>query len=115
MVQILPKMETGYSVAVDGYLVPGIRVSKTDSANEDGLWNVMLENSSLCILADSGEMNKWIWLLANAQAIRDGYTCHGAHAKLRPGPHQVNVSALAAFGPNLAPTPQARQQDTPAG
>jgi len=111
MLQILPKMQEGYQVAIDGYLVPRVRVSKTADTDTTGLWDVSLDER-YCVLESKEEMNKWVWLLANAQAISEDWSCHGKNSTPLGNPHQVNVAALAAFS-TVFPNPETGLQNNP--
>lgn len=76
MLKILPKMDEGRSVTIDGYLVPRVRVSENDG---NGLWDVTYDGR-FCVTATIEELNRWLWIVANAQAIGAGYSCHGENS-----------------------------------
>lgn len=95
MLQILPARIAGQAVAVDGYAVPGIEVSE-DCAS--GRWHVTYDGR-FGIVADSlEELQRWLWIVANAQAVGAGYSCHGENSVYRPNPYRVRVLQIGSVG-----------------
>ena len=93
MLQILPPMEEGQAVAVDGFLVPRVKVIENKMT---GLWYLTLDErfgvSDVCI----EELNRWLWIIANAQAIGAGYSCHGENSIAR-NPYKTRVACIASI------------------
>ena len=92
MLKILPVRSAGQSVTIDGYLVPRVEVREELAT---GQWSVVYDNR-FTILAGIEEMQKWIWLLAQAQAVGEGYSCHGLNSVFKPNPHQVQVMQIGS-------------------
>lgn len=91
MLEILPVRTTGQTVMIDGYLVPRVEV-KEDAAT--GQWHVVYDGR-FSITATLEELQRWLWLLAQAQAVGEGYSCHGANSVFRPNPHKVQVIQIS--------------------
>jgi hypothetical protein len=86
-VQILSE-RTIRAVALDGFAVPRVAVQEIA---ETGQWNVVYDDR-FCVLAeDLDELNRWLPLLANVQAVAGGYSCHGKNSVRMPNPHAVEV------------------------
>jgi len=98
MLEILPVQTTGQAVTIDGYLVPRVEV-KEDGAT--GQWNVVYDGR-FSIMASLEELQRWLWLLAQAQAVGEGYSCHGKNSVYRPNPHGVRVMCIGSV--EAAPT-----------
>jgi hypothetical protein len=59
-----------------------------------GQWNVIYDGR-FCVLAeDLEEVTRWLPLIANVQAVADGYSCHGENSVYRPNPHKVQVMCI---------------------
>ena len=102
MLQILPKMETGQAVTLDGFLVPRVQVHEDP---ESGLWNVIYDGR-FAVTAKLEELQQWLWLVAQAQAVGEGYSCHGANSVYRPNPHRVRVFGLSRVHMASTDTPE---------
>lgn len=61
-----------YKISVCGFLVPKLKARKSDS----GEWSVTLDGR-FSIDVKEDEMQRWVWILANAMAISAGYSCFG--------------------------------------
>lgn len=77
-----------YHLCVDGCLVPNVRVTRSS----DGQWRVCLDNRFM-IEVEREELDRWGWLLANAQAIGAGYSCHGPNSR-RTNPYAVQAMRI---------------------
>ena len=88
--RVLPKMEMAQGVTMDGYLVPRLEV-REDSAS--GCWNVIYDGR-FAVTASLEELQRWLWLLAQVQAVGEGYSCHGANSVYRPNPHKQQVIGI---------------------
>lgn len=93
MLQILPKIEVGQAVTLDGFLIPRIQVHEDPGS---GLWNVIYDGR-FTISAKLEELQQWLWLVAQAQAVGEGYSCHGANSVYRPNPYQVRVMGIGSI------------------
>ena len=92
MIQILPEHSTRY-VTLDGDAVPRVAVQEIAAT---GQWNVIYDGR-FCVLAeDLEEVNRWLPLIANVQAVAEGYSCHGETSFYRPNPHSVKVMCIDA-------------------
>jgi len=107
MLEILPIQSIGQPVTIDGYLVPRVQVNKTADTDTTGQWNVSYDNR-FSILASQEEMQRWLWLFAQAQAISEGWSCHGEHSR-RANPHQVKVMGIGCVETVPAPATDTRQ------
>jgi hypothetical protein len=92
MLEVLPAMAAGHSVTLDGYLVPRVQVLEDQAT---GLWNVTYDNR-FGITVSLEEMQRWLWLLAQAQAVGEGYSCHGENSVYRPNPHKVQIMCIGS-------------------
>lgn len=90
MLEVLPLMTPGQQVTIDGFLVPRLTVSENATT---GQWNVCYDGR-FSITASLEELERWIWLVAQAQAVGEGYSCHGENSVYRPNPHKVRVMRL---------------------
>lgn len=93
MLEIFPKRSCGHQVAVDGFAVPRIEVAE-DAAT--GQWRVIYDGRFGIVAASLEELQRWLWLVANAQAVGEGYSCHGAGSVWRPNPHKVQVMCVGS-------------------
>ncbi|MDN5506414.1 MAG: hypothetical protein L0H10_21705 [Comamonas sp.] len=92
MLQMLPRMDAAQGVAINGYLVPRLE-TREDPAS--GQWNVIYDGR-FGITATLEEMQRWLWLLAQVQAVGEGYSSHGANSVYRPNPHQQKVMSIGS-------------------
>nr|WP_312374928.1 hypothetical protein [Delftia acidovorans] len=90
MLQILPPMEEGQSVAVDGFLVPRVKVTENKAT---GLWYLTLDERFGVSDVPIEELNRWLWIIANAQAIGAGYSCHGENS-IERNPYKTRVACI---------------------
>lgn len=89
-IQVLPAQSVR-RVTIDGYLVPGMAMQEIAST---GQWDVIYDNR-ICVLAeDLSEVNRWLLMLANVQAVAGGYSCHGENSVHLPNPHKVSVMCI---------------------
>lgn len=89
---IHPRMEAMQLVSIDGYLVPRLEVHE-DAAS--GQWNVIYDGR-FAVTASIEELNRWIWLIAQAQAVGCGYSCHGGNSVYRPNPHKKQLLCMGS-------------------
>ena len=94
MISILPKREPGHQVTSDGYLVPRLEVSEDSSS---GQWHVTYDGRFGVIAENLEELTRWVWIVANAQAVGEGYSCHGDHSVWKPNPHKVCVMQIGSI------------------
>lgn len=89
MLEYLPP-RTERSVTIDGYECPYIEAHETADGRE---CNIMLDRRfGVTVKADDAQ--QVIWLLANALAIGEGFSCHGENS--RPmNRHKVKVSEIS--------------------
>lgn len=92
MLEVLPAMAAGRPVTLDGYLVPRVQVLEDQAT---GLWNVTFDNR-FTITASLEEMQRWLWLVAQAQAVGEGYSCHGKNSVYRPNPHKLQIMCMGS-------------------
>jgi hypothetical protein len=93
-IQILPD-HSRREITLDGFAVPRVSVQEISAT---GQWNVIFDGR-FCVLADDlEEVNRWIPMIANVQAVAEGYSCHGDNSVYRPNPHQVRVMCIEAAG-----------------
>ena len=91
MLEILPPRQCGQTVTLDGYLVPRVEVSENAAT---GQWH-MTYDGRYSVEADSlEELQRWVWIVAQAQAVGEGYSCHGKNSVYRPNPHKVQVMCI---------------------
>lgn len=91
MVEILPRMSNGQRVTIDGFAVPRVEVTE-DLAT--GRWHFVFDGRFSVIAETLEELNRWLWIVANAQAVGEGYSCHGENSVWRPNPHKVQVMCI---------------------
>lgn len=92
---MLPKMEEGQQVTLDGYLVPDVRVMERP---DTGQWNVTLDGRYGIVAENLEELQRWMWIVANAMALGAGYSCHGENSQMH-NPHQVKVLCIGSVEP----------------
>ncbi|WP_416406494.1 hypothetical protein RCH27_08395 [Paracidovorax citrulli] len=93
MMEVLPVMPPGQQVTIDGFLVPRLTVSENAAT---GQWNVCYDGR-FSITASLEELQRWIWLVAQAQAVGGGYSCHGENSVYQPNPHKVRVMCIGSI------------------
>lgn len=104
MLSILPKRDPGHLVTIDGFAIPRVEVAE-DVAT--GQWHVTYDKR-FGIVADSlEELQRWLWIVANAQAVGEGYSCHGENSVWRPNPHKVQVMCIGSI--ETAPSMDTRE------
>lgn len=94
MLAILPKRSPGHRVTIDGFAVPRIEVAENPAT---GQWNVTYDERFGIMAESLEELQRWIWIVANAQAVGEGYSCHGEHSVWRPNPHKVKVMCIGSI------------------
>lgn len=87
-VEFIGPFHPSFRVSVDGYRVPYVDVCPVDGS--DSLFNVCVGSHS--VLAELGEIQRWMPFLANAMAWSAGYTSHGKHSQLR---NDFNLQTLS--------------------
>lgn len=95
MFSILPQMTGGRRVTIDGYLVPHVEVSEDPAS---GQWHVVYDGRFGIVSESLEELQRWLWIVANAQAVGEGYSCHGEHSVYHPNPHKVRVGVIETAG-----------------
>ena len=98
MLEILPKRLPGHQVTIDGYLVPRVEVGEE---LETGKWNLIYDGRFGIVAENIEELNRWLWIVANAQAVGGGYSCHGEHSTFNPNPHKVKAMCIGSITTNL--------------
>lgn len=83
MIALLPTRNPGHEVTIDGYLLPNIEVTE-----REGRYSVLLDRRFLIEGCAFDELQRWLWIVANAQAIGAGYSCHGENSQA-VNPHKV--------------------------
>ena len=96
MLEVLPPRSPGHQVTLDGYLVPDVEVGQAP----DGTWNVVLDGRFAIDGCSFEDLQKWIWLVANAQAIGAGYSCHGENS-VTANPFKIRCMQLDSPRPPL--------------
>lgn len=69
-----------HDVVYRGFRVPNLHVSE----QEDGTWLVTFDGRWGFGPFSRHELNTWLPLVADAQAVGAGYACHGAETKHNP-------------------------------
>lgn len=90
---ILPRRTPGCQVILDGYALPRVEVAEDDST---GRWNVTYDGRFGVVAESLEELQRWLWLVAQAQAVGEGYSCHGENSVWRPNPHKVRVMEIGS-------------------
>lgn len=85
MLDYLPK-RTEHAVTIDGFACPKIEAQEIDGGTKasitlDGRFNVVVP---------AEHAHGVIWMIANALAIGEGYSCHGENSQPL-NPHRVRV------------------------
>lgn len=75
---VLPPFDEGQHATIDGYLVARIRVSEHF---ESGRWSLTLDDRFGVVADNIEELDRWLWLVANAIAIGEGLSCHGKNSR----------------------------------
>jgi len=105
MFAVMPPRSPGGQVTLDGFVVPRVEVAEDPAT---GKWHVTYDNR-FGIVADSlEELQRWVWIVANAQAVGEGYSCHGENSVWRPNPHKKRVMCIGSI--ETAP-PKGTQED----
>lgn len=94
MLEILPKRSPGHQVTIDGYDVPRLEVAEDA---ETGTWHVVYDGRFGIVAENIEELQRWLWIVANAQAVGAGYSCHGENSIYRPNPHKVKVMCIGSI------------------
>lgn len=94
MLSILPPRAPGRQITIDGFAVPRIEVEENPST---GKWNFTYDNRFGIVAESLEELYRWLWIVANAQAVGEGYSCHGENSVRRPNPHQKRVMCIGAI------------------
>ena len=96
--EILPKMSPGHEVTIGGYAVPRVEVGE-DAAT--GKWHVCYDKRFGIVAENLEELDRWLWIVAQAQAVGEGYSCHGENSVYRPNPHKLKIVGItsASSGP----------------
>lgn len=93
MLEILLKRSPGHQVTIDGYAVPRVEVAEDPAT---GNWQVTYDDRFGVTAENLEELQRLLWLVANAQAVGAGYSCHGEHSVYRPNPHKVRVMCIGS-------------------
>lgn len=96
---------SGHQVTLDGFKVPRIEVQEDPAT---GRWNVVYDERFGIVAENLEEIQRWLWIVANAQAVGEGYSCHGENSVWRPNPHKVQVMCIGSV--EVAP-PMDTQED----
>jgi hypothetical protein len=94
--QILPPRSPGRQITIDGYAVPRLEVAE-DAAT--GQWRVTYDGRFGVVAESLEELQRWLWIVAQAQAVGEGYSCHGENSVYRPNPHKVRVMEIGSVEP----------------
>lgn len=87
-VEITEPRQPGSLVVIDGYLVPNIEVHDNPAGVE-----IVLDGRFGITITDRGVFADVMFLIANAQAVAAGYSCHGENCELS-NPHKVKCTRL---------------------
>lgn len=85
----------GSEVTIDGYIVPRVEV-REDAAT--GQWHLTYDGRFGLVAESLEELNRWLWLVAQAQAVGGGYSSHGRNSVYRPNPHSVRYMCIGEAG-----------------
>lgn len=94
MLGVLPARAPGHAVTIDGYAVPNVEVAENAAT---GQWHVTYDGRFSIVASDLEELQRWLWMVAQAQAVGAGYSCHGANSVYRPNPHKVKVMGIGSI------------------
>lgn len=94
MFSVLPPRAPGSQVTIDGFAVPRLEVSEDHAT---GKWHVTYDGRFGAVADSLEELQRWAWIVANAQAVGEGYSCHGEHSVWRPNPHKVRVMCIGSI------------------
>lgn len=89
-----------WRVVLDGYEVPNLSAI----VRKDGGIMLSLDHRFL-IEGPREEVEKWIWIVANAMAIGAGYSCHGENCT-PINPFKVRMTGIGASKPDLRLVPR---------
>lgn len=84
---------------IDGYAVPRLEVSEDQAT---GNWHVIYDGRFGIVAENLEELRRWVWIVANAQAVGEGYSCHGENSVYRPNPHRRQIMQISSV--TAAPT-----------
>lgn len=93
MLEVLPKRSPGHQVTINGFAVPRVEVTE-DAAT--GKWHVTYDGRFGIVAESLEELQRWLWIVANAQAVGEGYSCHGVNSLYRPNPHKIQVMCIGS-------------------
>lgn len=97
-----------YLVEYDGFLVPNLLARK--ATDHPDRWCLVLDERFATEWLPREEIERWIGMIANAQALGAGYPCHGAEKKSNP--FRVGIGRIKSTDD---PTPRERLRLVPAG
>lgn len=93
MLEVLPIRSPGHAVTIDGFAVPNVEVAEDPAT---GRWHVTYDGRFGVMAENLEELQRWLWIVAQAQAVGGGYSCHGANSVYRPNPHKVQVACIGS-------------------
>lgn len=93
MPAVLPKRSPDHQVTIDGFAVPRVEVAE-DAAT--GKWHVTYDGRFGIVAESLEELQRWLWIVATAQAVGKGYSCHGENSVYRPNSHKVRVGQIGS-------------------
>jgi hypothetical protein len=88
---ILPPHTPGQQVTIDGFVIPRVEVREIVAT---GHWQVIYDRRFAVEAESLEELQRWLWIVANAQAVGESYSCHGENSIYRPNPHKVRVMEI---------------------
>lgn len=94
VISILPKRSPGHQITIDGFRVLRVEVEEDQST---GKWNLTYDRRFGVVAENIEELQRWLWIVANAQAVGEGYSCHGENSAWRPNPHKVQVMCIGSI------------------
>lgn len=65
-----------YTFSIDGYAVPHLTATRLSEQE----YNLHVRHYSVMVHKD--DLDSWVWFIANAMAIAEGYTSHGEFSHL---------------------------------
>ncbi len=105
MIELFKRAGTPYFVEIDGCTVPNVEVfrSAPGEGNETALiggelFSVCIDHRFASEYVTREELDRWLPLIAHAQAIGAGFSCHG------PNSRRVNPFGVANVGLAAMPT-----------
>ncbi|MGJ3704609.1 hypothetical protein [Variovorax sp. AFSI2.2] len=94
MLELLPQRTGGREATINGYAVPRIEVLEDPAT---GHWRITYDRRFAIVAESLEELQRWLWIVANAQAVGEGYSCHGENSVFRPNPHQRRVMQIGSI------------------